>query len=683
LVDISEDALLKRAENRKKLPQHPLEFTRSGSLTRVEKQLKLDFIWLVKKFPHHENLINQLLGGVSLSTANVSSYGSIKKYYNAVEPFIVFLNSYNLSNNKVIYVCDIDTFVLQAYKYYLISSFPGVKTSNNRMYKNLCNSIKALTDKYSEDPLIAKGTLIPKGPQKKTNNTEGYNRYQIKKLIKCCLKDIKEIKKFHIEYNTLNSSSPQVSVSYNLGSAKHDPNLRFREILATIKDKWPDYPYNMSLENAKQLFGLRELGKPELLRRKIDVSLGRFVSKISFFKGYLGRGAVFAAQHFVSDTIYPFLLLAQIATGFNAECLMYMSDNLKEFICEDLLDPDNYVIIYGYKAKTDKLIPVRSKIKQANGAYQLLKYVHAVISKFKNSDNYLQGVLFQFTRMKLATKTDNEQLMCSFYGSPTRLHLMGKSFVERHSIEPLIGPSVCSGKIRSGFGTVALEGGFSTSQIAEQLGHSDAQKLPETADKYYLSDSASVAVKNKVIFSLQNQFVSDLTNYKCRIVTSKTLQQLRDSINSAKNEDERLTKIHEMAKELSLEEKAIVHLIDSGSQTYILACEDMTKPTWPGYERFVKNGQCRQHNKCCMCRQAVIFPEALPYIAKRIMDVEEFQNTMTAVEWVTNFADERDAWSNILKAWNNKAQLEDAWNAAKSGDILLPKVMRGGESLND
>jgi hypothetical protein len=350
-----------------------------------------------------------------------------------------------------------------------------------------------------------------------------------------------------------------------------------------------------------------------------------------------------------------------------------MPDDL-EFISDDPLDPDNYAIIYGYKNKTEKLIPVRCKKKQANGVYGLLQYVASVIEKFKDSEHYVQGALFQFTMQNLGNKT----LVSTFHGKKFAFSMMGRRFVERHGLQELIGPTIEDGKLRKAYSSIAYEGGLSVGDVAKQLGHSDADGIPETTDRHYLVGSAPIAVKNKAIKNIQEKLVSDIQNYKHRIVTCKTLQQIRDAINSAKNEAERDKKIRETARELNLEEKVVVHLLDAGVQTYILVCEDMNNPTWPGHEEHVKNGPCRQYNKCCLCGQAVVFPEALPYIAKRIMDVEAAQSTMTAIEWVANFGDERDAWRLILDEWNNDAQVACAWEAARSGEISLPKVMKGG-----
>lgn len=681
ILDISEEALLMRAEKRKVLPQHPLVFTCIGHEYHMAKEIYYDYSPLTECYPHHSSLINQLLVGVSLILTPQISTNGIRAAHNSIKLFIKFLNDKNsLNSTNVNYVANIDTFVLQAYKTYLVANYPQTSTSN-LFYRNLVRSLAALRKQFPCDPSIGVATAVPRAPQKIFKTIEGYNRNQIKALIRCCIKDIKAIKAFHTAYDNLENDSPQLSTvprGYNV-AWKDNPDLRFMEILDTIKSKWPKYPYYMPMSSVQALFDVNKIDDEERdIRIRINTALQNCAGKISFMDGKLGRGAIFAAMHFVSDTIYPFLLLSLISTGFNAGCLKFLIDNLDEHVSEDMLDSKNFVIIWGYKGKTDRLIPVRCKKNQAFGAYRLLKYVESVILKYNDSPHYAKGSLFQFTRTILATTSDSKGLICTFHGDRARMTNMGKSFVKRHHLEKMFGSTVDPRKIRSGFASVAIEGGVTTSQIAEQFGHQDAQKVPETADKFYLSDTSSVAVKHKVIADIQKKLVTDTYYYTQRIVTSKTLQHLRDSINSAKNQVERNNKIQEASRELNLEEKTIVHLINARSQTYILACEDMANPTWPGNEEYLINGQCMQFNKCCMCRQAVIFPEALPYIAKRIIDVEEMQNTLTAIEWSVNFGDEHDAWCRILASWNNREQVEIAWRAAKNGEILLPKIMRGG-----
>ncbi|MFZ4855889.1 MAG: hypothetical protein ACOYL3_05785 [Desulfuromonadaceae bacterium] len=687
-VDVSVEALACRATEQRQLPEQPLTVTFICQEARKEKRLQFQFSELADKYPHHRDLIKLLLTGQSLSLRGVMAATSIIEANKSVYVFVDFLNNgNNLLGSKICCFSDIEGETFQAYKMYLVSNSTFARSRRSKKYLAIANAVKSLRKKFPNNPLVGQSMTFPRAPQGKNKAIEGYNEDQLRAIIRCCIVDIKAIRKFHTDYQALDSKSPQFeelsgcSVKPYL---KLNPETLFIQILSTIKHRWPEYPFYMPEARAKAFFSPRsnpnfELYKEDLkLRYSIDLALVACSAKISFMGGTLERGAINAAQHFVPQTIFPYLLLTQIATGFNAECLKYMTDNLNEVMLDDMLNPDNLAVIYGYKQKTSKLIPVKSKKKKAHGAYSLLKYVESVVKQFNDSEYYVRGALFQYSRSKMDSKGD-PGLLCSFHGRMDAYGEMSRNFIKRHGLEDLIGKSTIDSRmVRSGFATVSLEGGNNSRQVGEQLGHADAYETGDTADSHYLSDKASVAQKNKVVARIQNQMVSDLLNYKSRIVESLSLQKLREAIHSAKDEVDRISRIHVASQTLNLDEKIIVHLLDAGVQTYILVCLDMTKPTWRDHERVVKNDQCRQYNKCCLCGQSIVFPEALPYIAKRIIDLEEMQARLTAAEWTLNYGDEYDAWYGISNTWNNKLQVEYAWEAARRGDILLPKVMKGG-----
>jgi hypothetical protein len=693
-VDTSKEALERRAAERKRLPDHPLTFTRDCFSNRMKKEVRFDFTSLAEEHPDHRPLISHLLVGISLTLQGVTGKESVSRVYRPLMAFIPFLDDEkNLLPEKIYSVADIDGDVFRAFKMYIASN-PSIFTrkSGGRYYSAMSRAVTALKKTYPDHPLIGQSKPLPKAPWAKGDVIQGYNKHQTRLLIRCCIKDIKAIKKFHAAFEALGSESPQFTFR-NLGKAtflKHDPNALFMQILATLKRRWPEYPFYMGEARAKAFLNTKHNSDSKLdedfeLRRCMEEALLACSTKISFMKGTLERGAILAAQHFVPDTIFPFLLLAQIASGFNVECLKFIPDRLDEVIFDSLINLDNLAVIYGFKHKTKKLIPVKSKKRQAFGTYQLLNYIKSVIKRYEDSEHYVKGALFQYGKTKFGIREEcdpnlkgDPNLFCSFHGRNQAYPNMAKSFVRRHGLEALIGKTIDSRKVRSLYGTFALNEGKTPREIGQDYGHADADTTGDTADKHYLSDKASIRQKNKAVAKIQGQMLSALLDYKSRIVESITLQKLRDGILSAKTQLEREKRIEEAAQTLKLEEKVIVHLLDAGVQTYILACTNMTNPSWPGHDSAVKNGQCRQFNKCCLCARSVVFPEALPYIAKRIMDLEEMQYRVAPMEWTTNYDDENDGWRGILDAWPNRSQIESAWDAARSGKILLPKVMKGG-----
>ena len=64
----------------------------------------------------------------------------------------------------------------------------------------------------------------------------------------------------------------------------------------------------------------------------ISYAVNASCNKIEVMKNaYLGNRAVHAARHFVNDTIYPFLVLCLINTGWNLESLLSIGDDLDAY----------------------------------------------------------------------------------------------------------------------------------------------------------------------------------------------------------------------------------------------------------------------------------------------------------------------------------------------------------------
>lgn len=680
-VDISEEALQQRREQRKTFPQAPLLFDYTANYRKKSCTKTFDFTELANKHLHLRPLINQLLVGADLILPPGLSRSAMDDTYTGILEFILLLTSKEgLVSSRVECVADIDALVFASFKTFLISVFPR-RTTNRKHYGVLKRICESLRKKYSDDPTIGKSVPVPDGPQTTEKPTEGYNVEQLKALAKACLKDIKEIKALHQAYDGITDQTARIDTSTVIARTPDQKTAdeQFMAALATLKIRFPTYPYKMSFDEAKGMLArhTKQPATEELQLRNKIIKVGSISSgKISFFNGTLGRGAAYAAMQFVQQTIFPFFLLSAINTGWNKESLTCLSDNLDDHVAEDLLDPKNYVVICSFKNRGESVVTHRCKRNAVFGPYQLLKYVEQVIRRNKDSNHYAQGHIFQFTYAEMGGNRIN-QLVGTFNDSSALLSLQGIAFVKRHNLESIIGKTIPLHKVRSGYATLLEGRGLTPSQIARDLGHADAENGARTADEYYLSDTSSNVLKDAVISDLQNKYMTDICNFKQRVVESKTLQQLRDAINSARSKAERREAISGMARELSLEEKTIVHLLSPAAQTYILACEGRNNPTWPGNEEFLKGRRCRQFNKCCLCRQAVIFPEALPFISLRIIHLDKMQQVLTGSEWTTNYADEYEAWNYILDRWNNRLQIQNAWEIARSGRIALPKVMKG------
>jgi len=155
------------------------------------------------------------------------------------------------------------------------------------------------------------------------------------------------------------------------------------------------------------------------------------------------------------------------------------------------------------------------------------------------------------------------------------------------------------------------------------------------------------------------------------------MASLRAAIIASRDDAARKEAIEKVAAQTGMDDEAIIHLISPHGQTYITACKDACNPTWSGHEQFVRGRPCRFFDKCCQCSQAVVFPEALPYIARRIMDLDDLHTRFNLIEWGAAFGNERNAWQDIMDRWSNRAQVAEAWQRAESGEIILPLLMKG------
>lgn len=450
---------------------------------------------------------------------------------------------------------------------------------------------------------------------------------------------------------------------------------QFNLALGTLKKQFPLFPYYLPIEEAKRLLNTRNtnLTSQNELESLVNNSVWSSCGKIKFMDGTLGKMAVYAAKHFVTDTLYPFFLLALINTGWNVESLLSISDDVDAHITPDLIDPENYVIIHGRKVRGSNgkeylKVTRRSNKNKMLDTYQLLKYVESIITQYRNSPYYRSGLLWQFTLPEF------QKDLISSFNEHQSLTLISKRFVNRHKFKYFSDTTgISHPKVRSGYVTIKQLLGESEYQLSDDISHNDLGTID-----YYTSDESTNLILDLKIKEIQKQFIKDLTNFKVRIVESTSLRSLRDAINEAKTEREKLQLIKKEAANLHLNEDTIVHLLDAGSQKYILACEDSMNPSWPGCDDYVREGEkCKHFNKCALCKQAIVFPETLPYIARRILDLDKLKKSLSSSDWVLQYGDEYDAWNKILEYWNNEDQVKEAWDLARMGFVVLPQIMRG------
>lgn len=451
----------------------------------------------------------------------------------------------------------------------------------------------------------------------------------------------------------------------------------YRIAMATMANSHPYWPIAMECSAANDLFSYEGtiLGKKQVTteERKTYRVLQRMKFGYQALHMEVGLMAYFAHFFFTAETIYPLFLYVQINTGWNEEVIVSLTDSLDAHIEPDIVDPD-YVLIYGSKYRVNKAQACRSNKSNPMSVYRILRFIESVLQRHCQSTNYLPGVMWQFVLNKnlwnkyhrVTTALDNGNI-----GS------ISENFLRRHGI--VVDPEkkvqrIESRRLRTTYETRRRESGLSIEEVSPLLGHGDI----DTTDKSYDSDKGSTELKNKRIRELQTRMLDDFKNYSARLISNKTLAELRDAIGKAVALSNDNSAVRGIAASLGLTEEQTVHLLSPKGQTYISACIDRREPTWPDARLFVPIGEdCTFFNRCCLCDKSLIFKEALPYIARRIQDIQQLRLIIPAEEWAANYADETTAWEQILVDWRPSEEVAEANLICREQDYILPLTMRG------
>lgn len=693
-----EASLVQRSEKRKHfdLSVASLEVRNQTSTKPFERS----YVKIIDQYPHHEILIKQLLCGAQLDLGSrIVSYQTHQDCYYAIDEFIACLNARGLQFTKQIrYLADIDYQTSKNFVAYLLREWPA-RTVNRKRYGRLKSVVQILQKRYEGDPNIGEVFTWATPPGNTDTPSESYPDHIFNQLVEASLTDVKFIMSLMKSYTaTLANYKEKVqgvefAVQRNTklvggtGSVikgfSAEESLKYVSALtATTAPTWPLY---CALADANDKFSYEwyttvnhEADPNEkkiyraISRMRITYSLKDQISgEVKPYELHVGQMAYFSQFFFTSRTLYPFLLLIQLNTGWNLEAVLSLSDDLDSHIGDDLIDPEQYALIYGSKWKTEDVLYCRSNKLHPYSVYNLLKFVQESIKPFKDSPYYQSGHLWQAIIFKNLWIKFGKIVMAF---DATSCQSESVKFLQRHNIVldvEAANPGIESKRIRTTWETKRKEQGLPVEVISPMMGHSDL----DTTVINYDSDTGSTNLRNKKLRELQGGWDDDFRNYGVRLSTSTTLAELRASIKNGARKKV-LTKA---AEEIGCEsEEAVIHLLAPEGQTYITACLNCENPTWPGAPRFVPKGsKCTFFNRCCMCNQAVIFKEALPYIARRISDLNSLRIRITSIEWASNYGDEASAWEAIFARWIPTAEVEEAKILSVNPEFALPLTLRG------
>lgn len=684
-----ENSLIQRATERRSfdfesVPLDVLNQTKSNVFAR-------SFQPLSTQYPHHTFLIKQLLQGAHLDIGRrLVAYQTHQECYYGITEFIESLNHIGLQQSKHLScIADINFQTTSNFKAFLLQRFPN-RTANRKRYGRVKSVVSKLQAKYAAESSVGIAIAWAQAPRMNETPSETYSNAVFNRLVEASFTEIKSIMKMMESYKQAqaNSCLETENVRYAVTKSRVFAGYSMTEtveiVSALTRRYFPAWPFYMDFAAANHLFTREwELELPTgdyqnrvLCRAMRGISIVRTLKNQStgdFFDDQLhvGQMAYISQSFFTFRTIYPFILFIQINTGWNLEVIMSLSDNLNDHIGEDLIDPDQYVLIYGAKWRTEDVVRCRSNKRDPYSVYSLLRFIENVLSPFKQSPHYVKGYLLQAVSTKNLWKRNKR--IISEMNSPSIAEESSR-FLKRHGIQissEAAKPSVEARRIRTTWETKRREQGLPLETVSPMMGHSDFA----TTLVHYDSDPGSSELRNKKLRHLQTQWTSDFSNYGVKLATDESLKDLRQAILNGKKAKSNIKCFG--GTEIRDEEK-IVHMLSAAGQTYIVACLDAMQPTWPSSGSFVERGsKCTYFNRCCMCEQAVIFKESLPYVARRISDLEGLKSRITAPEWAANYADEIEAWESILTRWNPPSDVFDAVANSKLPQYSLPLTMRG------
>ncbi len=475
---------------------------------------------------------------------------------------------------------------------------------------------------------------------------------------------------------------------------------------ATLAAHFPEYPFHMPLADAINFYKNSERQGIAGHQGDVEAKLAAALRGSKAGHGIeTGISAYFSYRHFTSATLYPFFLFLQLQTGWNAESLLALPADLTDIvrhissdfedltpaIAPDIIDPQATALITSIKRrvgmkKKPSLVLHRCFKDDPFGAFAMLTYIAEKIAGYRDTPYYIPGTLWQFV-LDPTWWSRTGRLIGAFIDNHNTLVAASTVFLKRHGIEGIQGAkgvedTINTRRVRSTYATLRFIQGKDVPDIQRDMDHASE----ETTDTSYLSDTATVDAKNRALFPVLVEWADDLTSHDSVVARSITYEKLRENILAATHDDEgaRDKAIDRQASALGVTREEVIHIISDDGDTYIAACKNARAPTWPGHEEAVRTGKkCGAFNRCCLCKQAVIFADSLPYIARRILDIESFSGPtgLTNVDWAGAYEDEIAAWREILARWEKKGplckeQVDAAWRAARAGDVVLPTLMR-------
>lgn len=448
------------------------------------------------------------------------------------------------------------------------------------------------------------------------------------------------------------------------GDHKEQGDLIRASIVKTIRALHAGWPIQWEAEDAMALFGKKSP------RGRYAGHLGQAVMRSrSPITGVTGVSGILDSMYPQTHVIWSIFIWCRIQTGWNSETMA--SINFDENAIMDCpLDPDNYALIYGLKRRpSPKQLIHRSNKSDRYGVYSVLVWLKKVTEEIRSATG--SKCPWQFIRQS------HHWGKLGLFGSlrpRISAHKPVRAFFSRHEIYSSEGKRVESIDLNQ------LRTTYEDARAAQWDGNLRAVSMDmsheseETTERHYDSNIASIKRKDEAIASVQQEVIEHVRYFQGTCIEGESRSALAQALPSNSSA------LNRMKEKLGSEatDDEVYRIISPDADTFIAVCRNSRKPTWRGHENYVRQGEdCRYFNGCATCRQVVIFDEALPYVATRILKLDELRLDFSAPQWESDFGDEYAGWTELLETWGNRQSVKDANDLARSGKVIIPTVFVG------
>ena len=359
---------------------------------------------------------------------------------------------------------------------------------------------------------------------------------------------------------------------------------------------------------------------------------------------------VFSRKYPTAEKLIPFILFWMLQTGSNPEAIVNMKRKEKGL--------DGTIEIGEISPLGDTPVIKSFKNRGSKDYYWFALNLHekgGLYTHFIFLKSFLQ-ILWQED-----DKISNKKELWPFwvYYSPMKenkvinlswstLKLQLNNFIKEHQVILPNGDILQTlepSRFRNTFITMADLTGATIEEIQEWIRHKDF----DTRFKFYDNSPDQRSRNFRAVHAIQEDIIENARNFKGKIDSGS----LDVSINN---------------KEVNA--------------TYTCGCTNPQKPSYSGAQKIPQDNICIDWDMCLFCPNSRVFSAHLPRICARILHYESHRKKMTTEEWENNFGAKHVVAHDALKKWildgGTEEDINNAWEVAKSGNVILPPIFPSG-----